>query len=462
MVDVRRVTWTPDSKVSNKKFLEQGYTGLFLWLGRYLSTGVRSESCSDADFAKIKELAPLTMLKHGYLFLKPSPGFPIPRRIIPDYRDQVNLVVCAHESIVGGHRGVDSTIYKLESEFYWPTLRRDTRAYVMTCDPCQRELRRRPRREIMATFPPTVMGKVHVDLCFMQKGKYGHTMFVEIRDDLSGFVYAKPVKRNTSRQVATVLTGFILLFGLPAILVADNGEIKTGEITRYLERAGIQVRFTAPFHAQSNAKVERGHQNLLRTVETFCTERPELWPEILPVAVLADNSSVRKNTGFTPFELFMGRSCPLPAGAELKSYRQLAAKEPLSRDELLHMRIEQLRDLAEVSTEAQQKLFKHRQESADRRNARSLSRPIKQGDLVYLLDTSKLSLGWRKLVQRWLGPYLAFEDFGNGTFRLAELDGTVLRSPAHSDRLKPAKERDKNLEKLASEFRSNFSPLPSD
>ena len=42
-------------------------------------------------------------------------------------------------SIYGGHFGPDKTIAKvLQAGFYWSTLLKDARKFVMTCDKCQR------------------------------------------------------------------------------------------------------------------------------------------------------------------------------------------------------------------------------------------------------------------------------------------------------------------------------------
>ena len=36
----------------------------------------------------------------------------------------------AHDSLIGGHRGINSTLEKLERQFHWPRMRRDVYEYV--------------------------------------------------------------------------------------------------------------------------------------------------------------------------------------------------------------------------------------------------------------------------------------------------------------------------------------------
>ena len=47
----------------------------------------------------------------------------------------------------------------------------------------------------------------------------------------------------------------------------------------------------------------------------------------------------------------------------------------------------------------------------------------------------------RKFAKRWFGPYEVRKVFDNGTYRLCELDGTVLRMPIAGKRVKIFKKR---------------------
>ena len=60
------------------------------------------------------------------------------RRCIPQYEVQDILKHC-HSLDVGGHFGASKTASKVhQSSFWWPTLFRDVREFVLTCDRCQR------------------------------------------------------------------------------------------------------------------------------------------------------------------------------------------------------------------------------------------------------------------------------------------------------------------------------------
>ncbi|KAK1619148.1 hypothetical protein QYE76_024665 [Lolium multiflorum] len=60
------------------------------------------------------------------------------RRCVPEYEQQEILSKC-HGSAYGGHHAGDRTAQKvLQSGFYWPTLFKDARRFILSCDECQR------------------------------------------------------------------------------------------------------------------------------------------------------------------------------------------------------------------------------------------------------------------------------------------------------------------------------------
>ena len=55
------------------------------------------------------------------------------------------------------------------------------------------------------------------------------------------------------------------------------------------------------------------------------------------------------------------------------------------------------------------------------------------------LDNQHTTMG--KFAKRWFGPYVVWKVFDNGTYRLSELDGTILRVPIAGKRVKNFKNR---------------------
>src|SRR3954462_8497158 len=62
----------------------------------------------------------------------------ITRRCVPEFEQQEIFRKC-HSSAYGGHHAGDRTAQKvLQSGFYWPTLFKDARKFILSCDECQR------------------------------------------------------------------------------------------------------------------------------------------------------------------------------------------------------------------------------------------------------------------------------------------------------------------------------------
>ena len=57
-------------------------------------------------------------------------------RVLPSHREAV--LHDAHDALTGGHRGMNTTLEKVERFFYWPKMRKDVFHYVTKCPVCQR------------------------------------------------------------------------------------------------------------------------------------------------------------------------------------------------------------------------------------------------------------------------------------------------------------------------------------
>ena len=59
------------------------------------------------------------------------------RRCVPEHEQEQILCKCDSKTY-GGHHAGDRTTHKvLQSSFYWPTLFKDARKFVLSCDECQ-------------------------------------------------------------------------------------------------------------------------------------------------------------------------------------------------------------------------------------------------------------------------------------------------------------------------------------
>ena len=59
--------------------------------------------------------------------------------VVPEKLRQ-RILSTAHDTLLGGHRGVAKTLDRVTSEFYWPGMHDDIRRYCWSCDVCQRNV----------------------------------------------------------------------------------------------------------------------------------------------------------------------------------------------------------------------------------------------------------------------------------------------------------------------------------
>ena len=114
-----------------------------------------------------------------------------------------------HSEAYGGHHGGDRTAHKVsQSGFYWPTLFKDARKYVSSCDECQRIGNIGKRQEIpmnysLAVEPFDVLG---FDYMGPFPSSNGYTHILVVVDYVTKWVEAIPTSNANHNCDAPDLT----------------------------------------------------------------------------------------------------------------------------------------------------------------------------------------------------------------------------------------------------------------
>ncbi|MCO5611042.1 hypothetical protein L7F22_065292 [Adiantum nelumboides] len=224
-------------------------------------------------------------------------------------------------------------------------------------------------------------------------------------DYFSRWAEAKPVKQITSKDVAKfVYEDICYKFGMPLELLSDKGSGFRGELVDYLcEKLHVRRRFTTPYYPQCNGMNERFNGELIRMLTKMTQSNVKTWDLELPCALWA--------------------------------YRMMLKLEEANHDalkeRLLYLQCLQL-DRA-LALEHYEQFLKTSQAKA---NAKVKDKGIKKGDMV-LRYNSKLDSTFQKKFQiKWQGPFLVLDRFPNGTYQLADLNGTLHKARVNGYRLK--------------------------
>ena len=193
------------------------------------------------------------------------------------------------------------------------------RNHIKKCGHCRKYEAAPP---VVPMKPLTCSGPgelLHVDFTSIEetvplkKDPVIHNVLV-LQDHFSKYVVAYVVKDQTAHTATkTLRNGYFRLFGAPAYLVSDQGKAFTGHVIMHLCKLyGVQKLRTSPYHAQTNGRVERMNQTIIRMISKLEEDRKACWSEHLPELLLAYNATHSAVTGYSPYYLLFGRRSMIP------------------------------------------------------------------------------------------------------------------------------------------------------
>ena len=179
-----------------------------------------------------------------------------------------------------------------------------------------------------------INGRWQIDLINMQKdevlldGKPQRYILSAI-DVLSRFVILRPLARKTSANVANALKRIFAEHGAPGIIQCDQGCEFKGEVDKLLEKRGIRVIRSRPYHPQSQGKCERSHRDVRRKIAFMQNRQIGFnWAQNLFEIQEAMNNHPKEVLGYrTPAEVYGNRgNAALCEEVKVRSLRQKEEK----------------------------------------------------------------------------------------------------------------------------------------
>ncbi|KAK1620790.1 hypothetical protein QYE76_026307 [Lolium multiflorum] len=150
----------------------------------------------------------------------------IMRRCVPEYEQQEILSKC-HGSAYGGHHAGERTAQKvLQSGFYWPTLFKDARKFILSCDECQRvgNISRRNEMPMNYTLVIEPFDCWGFDFMGPFPSSEGNTHILVAVDYVTKWVEAIPTKSADGETSLRMLLDIIFpRFGVPRYIMTDGG-----------------------------------------------------------------------------------------------------------------------------------------------------------------------------------------------------------------------------------------------
>ncbi|XP_021817133.1 uncharacterized protein LOC110759389 [Prunus avium] len=225
-----------------------------------------------------------------------------------------------------------------------------------------------------------------------------------------------------------------LVQSLPNAIITDNGkQFDSSQFRHLCHRFKINLFFASPAHPQSNGQVEAINKIIKKTLKKKLGPAKGAWPDLLPKALWAINTSYRRSTSETPFSLAFGTEAVVPVEINAPTCRT-ASYTPEQNETLLAFNLDLI---DEHCSQAQVRNAAYKPGPFRYYDSRVKRQSFKLGDWVL----RKVSLATKDsnegtLGPTWESPYEVVTVCRPGTYRLRGTDGHTLGHPWNVEHLK--------------------------
>ena len=195
-------------------------------------------------------------------------------------------------------------------------MNKDIRKYIANCILCQREKAKVQHYPLQMTeIPVRPFDKITIDLITeCDTSTSGNKHILSIIDHLTRWPEAFPIPDKTADTiVSTFINEYLPVHMCLWYILLDNGtEFKNSLMDQVLQQLGIDRIFSAPYHPQSNGKLEVFHKYLKPMLKKLCEKDPANWDKYLNQVLASYRITPNLATAKTPFFLVYGRDPNLP------------------------------------------------------------------------------------------------------------------------------------------------------
>ena len=316
-----------------------------------------------------------------------------------------------------GHFGMTKTWILCKSRFHWNNMYKDVRRFVLGCKICQAHRRSvRPENGPMQTFEEIHKPFERIGIDFIgpfTKSSKGNRFAMIFIDHFTRYVESVAVPNSVTETVIDCLKDYILYrHSVPKEIILDQGRQFISELNKQsAEDLGYQLKFTAPYHPQTNGMTERVNQTIKKRIAKKCAPDQKDWDTCLKSATFYYNTAVHESTGFSPFYLLYGHDARLPVDVK---FPIISNSE--NSDESHFERIKANRLKAMLNSN------KSHEKNKKRVNLERVDRPFKLKELVFRIKPPKKKGLSPALMPKQEGPYEILRQIGPVNYQIQKLN----------------------------------------
>ena len=190
-------------------------------------------------------------------------------------------------------------------------MNKDIWKYIANCTLCHREKAKIQHCPLqMMDIPDWPFDKIATNfITECETSASGNKHILTIIDHLTGWPEAYPIPDKTMDTiVSTFISEYLPVHMCPQYILLDNGtEFKNNLMDQVLKQFGNDRIFLAPYHLQSNGKLEVFHKYLKPTLKKLCEQDPSNWDKYLNQVLTSYRVMPNLATAETPFFLVYDR-----------------------------------------------------------------------------------------------------------------------------------------------------------
>lgn len=228
------------------------------------------------------------------------------------------LMAHFHDSSIAGHLGVDKTLERIRSRYFWEKMSVEIAQYVKTCESCQHR-KSSTRLQQVEVGPPMKTSapfeRIAIDILgplpvTSRRNRY----CLCVVDMFSRYPMIFPIPNQRTSTVATTLLERVFMeFGFPAEILSDRGSNFVSELMKQLlELFKVRKITTLAYKPQTNGVVERFNHSLVSMISHFVALDQVDWDSWIPYVLFAFRSAPHATLGHSPFFFLFGREPRFP------------------------------------------------------------------------------------------------------------------------------------------------------
>ncbi|XP_021991197.1 uncharacterized protein LOC110887951 [Helianthus annuus] len=319
-----KVLSNPSVPLRQVNIIEVGNPSWMSPIITYLQHGILTEGKAEAR--KIQHKALNYEMADGILYCKSFMG-PLLRCV--DKTDAQYLVRGIHEGLCGIHAGPRMVVAKImNAGYYWPGMHVDVVELLRKCVACQRHAPKmlRPKNPL-------------VPLAFSAMGHRPRRPFPRcarrslVHSSSSRLLYqmgrSEGSRIDYSHGNSQIHLGaHYLPIWVTLRIISDNGtNFASEDVQKWFKEMNIEQSFASVAHPQANGQLESVNKQIMDVIKARLGTARRGWVDEFRSILWAHRTTLKTNTGETPFSLIYGSEAVIPTEVGLPSPRMIAMEK---------------------------------------------------------------------------------------------------------------------------------------